>query len=610
MNTSGFYLTRLTLKGPNVPAAEILLQPGLNAIVGASDTGKTFIAHCMDFMFGRRRSPKKIPEAVSYESVFLGLKSWNTGNEMVLERSLQGGDFRLLLPGNGESELAAVHQAGKENTVSHFFLELSGLSGKRIRTNKIGKTRALSFRDISKLVLVDETSVISERSPIVSGQHGSETAEISVFRLLLTGGDDSSIISREDPKVSKGRREGKVEVIEELLDKAYAKVRNLEIVGSKKELLGQLTNIDVSIRETSQELETEQKSAVTLENNRRAAWESLRRVDSRLVVLAELQKRFALLQEQYSSDLRRLETISEASIRLAQMKEDHCPVCGAPAEYHDIQNQSQDSSPEDVANSCRAEADKIGALLTDLRNTIRRNGQEIERLQKDRQGKQKDMAIISSELEESLQPHIQAVLQKLRDSQTMRDNLRHAIELFEQISELELLLHEIKMRPRKKTPVGLTNSVGTDEAEDFSRQVESLLRSWHFPNLERVTFSEEDQDVVISGERRASHGKGVRAITHSAFNLALLQYCQNRSMPHPGIVLIDSPLVVYRQPDADEKEFPLDVKEEFYRTLAREFANAQVIILDNDYPPDDLYDSINLIKFTGTNRGRRGFIPN
>jgi hypothetical protein len=55
--------------------------------------------------------------------------------------------------------------------------------------------------------------------------------------------------------------------------------------------------------------------------------------------------------------------------------------------------------------------------------------------------------------------------------------------------------------------------------------------------------------------------------------------------------IIDSPLVVYRQPEDGEAEFPHEVKNAFYRGVAADFADAQVIILENDEPPSDVLES-------------------
>jgi hypothetical protein len=85
--------------------------------------------------------------------------------------------------------------------------------------------------------------------------------------------------------------------------------------------------------------------------------------------------------------------------------------------------------------------------------------------------------------------------------------------------------------------------------------------------------------------------------------------CSREERPFPGFVLIDSPLVVYREPESGEDEFPLEVKDAFYRSVAKEFLEAQVIVLENDNPPPDVADSANVILFTGNATGRRGFIP-
>lgn len=608
MTGAGFVLARLTLTGPGVPPAEVRFGTGLNVVVGPSDTGKTFIAHCIDFVMGAGSTPKEIPEAVSYDSVELELVA-NDGNKtFVLERGLRGGDVRLRGGQEGDRVLAAKHQADNDDNVSSFFLGLSGLSGRKVRTNQQGTTRSLSFRDIARLIMVDEETVISAASPIFSGQYTARTAESSVFRLLLTGVDDSSVVAKENPKVAKGRQEGKAEVLDTLLERAREQIAETNIDGDPEVLRGQLARLESLFEKASAELAIEQQSVGALEERRRSAWALLRHVESRGDVLSELQTRFELLQDQYSSDLRRLEAISEAGIRLGQMKEERCPVCGAPAEHHDSDHQKPHATPDEVASACRAEAKKISRLLVDLRKTLTDNAVEVERLNAERSAKHAELEAAGGELRTRLQPRLLEAVQKLRDSQTQRDAYRRALELHDWAEELEGLLEAGAPQKRGRAE-GPSTTVGASEAEEFSKEVEALLRSWHFPNLDRVTFSEDDQDVVISGRRRGSHGKGVRAITRAAFNLALLRYCVRLSKPFPGFVLIDSPLVVYREPDTDEGGFPPDVKDAFYRSGAADFRDAQIIILENDDPPEDIDASANVITFTGTDHDRSGFIP-
>lgn len=607
MNT-GFILKSLRLSGPGVDDAGLRFTRGLNVIAGPSDTGKTFIVECIDFALGSGSAPRPIAKANSYTTIFLDIESAD-GTVHSLERGLRGGDIRVKTAERDAGTVAAKHDPDSSETISHLLLSLCGLEDKKIRTNVQGKTRALSFRDITPLVIVDEESVITKRSPVLSGQYTEKTAESSVFRLLLTGTDDSGVIAKEDPKLLKGRKEGKAEVLVVLLQKAQDQLEERKIEGTLEQKRDQLAHAEAAIDAATSDLALEQTSVVALEESRRTAWNQLRQVESRTNVLTELQKRFELLDEQYTSDLRRLEAVAEAGFRLGQMKQDRCPVCGALPEHHQHEHQQADAAPADVAEASRAEAEKTTILVGDLKTTLNSNASEIGQLKVQSRIWQTALDQAAAELKTEFQPRLQGALQKLRELQARRDGIRQDLELFLRVDEYERLLAEATVPRAREKRAQSVPAVSSGQAEDFSKEVEGLLRAWRFPNLDRVTFSEEDLDVVISAEPRGSHGKGVRAITHVAFNLALLQLCQRERKPFPSMMLIDSPLVVYREPDPGEEQFPVSVKEAFYRTIAASFKETQVIIIENDEPPVDLDSEANIVLFTGTRNGRWGFLP-
>lgn len=609
MAITGFQIRRLTLVGRGVPNAEVQFREGLNIVSGPSDTGKTFIVQCIDYMLGGKDVPESIPEAARYETVRLALNVADSEEEVVLERSIRGGDFNLVSPGKVDRPLSAKHSAGDKDSASQYLLGLSALTGKKVRKNKQGATRDVSFRDLARLILVDEETIISKTSPILSGQYTSATAESAVFRLLLTGVDDNSLISSEDPKVAKGRQAGKVEMLELLLNQTKERMAEMQLPGDVQAWLGKLAQIETLFDTAQKELAVEQQNAAQLEGKRRAELSSLRQLESRLGVLRELQHRFVLLEQQYLSDLRRLESIAEAGARLGQMSEERCQVCGAAAEHQEHEHQRADAAPGDVAQSCLAEATKIRLLISDLHLTRSDNEREIERLDELCIQVKERVRAVATQLTEMLKPRVEVALLRLRESQASRDTYRRALELHGRENELQGLLADLGLSAREKGTELESARVRSDEAEAFSQEVESLLRAWHFPGLDRVTFSEGDQDIVISGRTRASHGKGVRAIAHAAFNLALLKCCLKSEMPHPGFVLIDSPLVVYREPDTDEGGFSHDVKDAFYRSIAEDFRASQVIIFENEDPPSDLGADATIIRFTGASHGRQGFIP-
>jgi len=210
-----------------------------------------------------------------------------------------------------------------------------------------------------------------------------------------------------------------------------------------------------------------------------------------------------------------------------------------------------------------------------------------------------------------MEQHVDVAAKRVDDLRTRAENCRKVIELLEHVQELEELLEEAS-KPKKKEKTDVAGAaVSTAQADPFSKQVEALLKAWHFPDLDRVSFSENDQDVVISGRARKSHGKGVRAITRAAFNLALLRLCVEDERPFPNFVLIDSPLLVYEEPDAGEASFPQDVKKQFWESVKSSFAEVQVIIIENSkqLPSDGAIRDVNVVLFTGNDQERRGFIP-
>ena len=270
MAITGFQIRQLTLVGRGVPNAEVQFREGLNVVSGPSDTGKTFIVQCIDYMLGGKDGPESIPEAAQYETVRLSLNVSVDDDEVVLERSIRGGDFKLVSAGKADQHLSAKHGAAAKDSVSQYLLGLAGLAEKKVRTNKQGKTRDVSFRDLARLVLVDEETVISKTSPILTGQYTTGTAESAVFRLLLTGVDDSSLISSEDPKVAKGRQAGKVEMLDLLLNQTKGRMAEMQLPGDVQAWQGQLAEIETLFEAAQKELAVEQQSAAQLEGKRRA----------------------------------------------------------------------------------------------------------------------------------------------------------------------------------------------------------------------------------------------------------------------------------------------------------------------------------------------------
>src|SRR4051794_17738395 len=88
-----FTLRHLTLVGPNVPPASVDFSQHFTLIYGASDTGKSYVSHALDFMFGGSRL-REIQEGSKYTRALLGIDLPSAPN-CTLGRPLSGGTFAL-----------------------------------------------------------------------------------------------------------------------------------------------------------------------------------------------------------------------------------------------------------------------------------------------------------------------------------------------------------------------------------------------------------------------------------------------------------------------------------------------------------------------------------
>ena len=94
--------------------------------------------------------------------------------------------------------------------------------------------------------------------------------------------------------------------------------------------------------------------------------------------------------------------------------------------------------------------------------------------------------------------------------------------------------------------------------------------------------------------------------------IGLMEFCKERDLSHPGFIVLDSPLLAYYKPESSEDSLlqESDLKVRFYDYLATNHSDSQIIILENEHPPDNLVERINLTVFTkNPNEGRYGFFP-
>jgi len=599
--------------------ASIDLKPGLNVITGPSDTGKSFIAECINFVLGSSKELREISQGAGYSQAFLEIETFD-GRIYTLERSKIGGDIKLYnVPQNDITAyipsriLAEKHSPGNPNCLSVFLLTLCQLEGKRLLLNVRNETRETSFRDMVRLLLIEEDQIIKKESPIwSSGQRTERTMESSLFRTLITGVDFSGLIANKKPVVIKAEREGKLGLLSDMILKHETFLATNSI--DSQSLEGQISHIDEEINQKTKLLSVSQSLLIEKEKERNQAWNEVRKLESRLIVVIGLLKRFDLLEKQYKSDMSRLEATIEASHLIINIPEqENCPLCGSSSRLDHEHMVLDNAEIAAITDASLVEKKKIERLLSELFQTVKELEIEKQQLDEAILSRRSIFKNVIDNIKDILEPNVTleaGELNKLINQRTIWEKSKSLLEQLKELKEQKKYL-ESNVRQKKNTSVDVSKAVDIDEIKQFCLMYKEVLTDWNYPEISTVTFSEKLQDFVISGKNRGSQGKGYRAITHAAFTVALLKFCREKTLPYSGFIALDSPLVTYRKPDVPTGEaISEDMKVAFYNNLATIDSTMQVVVFENEEPPTGIIDNINYIHFTKSpDVGRYGFFP-
>lgn len=597
-----FTIAEVRFRGQNVPDAIVKFAPGLNVVAGPSNTGKSVIRAAINFVFGSGSPMKAVKEATGYQTVFVQVRT-SDGAPITFERSWGGGDIRqydaaadVVTSTTASTVLSSKHSAENKENISAVLLSLAGFEGIRLRKNQRGELRNLSFRDFVEYVLISEERIITEESPIHTASFTDNPYESSLFRGLLTGQNDAGLIIATPAKGAKDRIAGEEEAIERI--KTDIQSRIPKDGRSQEDLSKMVETLDARIAEQSKLLRSYRTDLAALERDRRSVEYAYQESSNRRNEVTGHLKRFDLLNQQYESDLKRLQSTVEAGNLFAGHMEGPCPICGANPQHH----QQHGITPEQLENftvACQAEAEKIQARRADLASTILALVTEQGVLQAGIIGLEKQRGENALAFKNILGASITNIDGDLSELSERRAGLAGTLALYAQLQRLELLeLRAQQSRPPKSKRDKSFTQLPPSAYDEFAASVQELLREWSFPELDRVVFDTVEEDIVISGKARKDNGKGYRAITYAAFMIAVLRETVRKELPHPGFVLMDSPLVTYREPDEHMGE---NVKNAFYKNLASSLGDTQVIILENEEPPDALKESI---AFTGFSKNR------
>jgi len=421
--------------------------------------------------------------------------------------------------------------------------------------------------------------------------------------------DDSAIVPSDEASSRNVGVAAKIELIEQWITGLSDEIETRGI--EEDELTEQNEKLDAALEKKRESMSIFQSTLNESISSRREIVNIREQIKNRLGEIEELLERFDLLGRHYQSDIERLKGIEEAGSLFVHQEKVPCPLCGAmPDDKHS--GEDCEGDVDSIVLAATAEIDKIYKLSVDLSDTVAELKCENNQLNKELEEVEKRYSAVDKEIREAISPDFRKSQLKYTELMEKKNEVSAGLSLFDRKVKLENQKVEFSALEEDEASQDIVNTkLSKTVLNDFSKTVENILRAWNFPGASDVYFDEGTKDFVIAGKPRGSRGKGLRAITHAAVTIGLMEYCQSNSLPHPGFVVLDSPLLAYYKPEGDDDNLQgTDLKEKFYDYLVTKHAGNQIIIVENEHPSDSIENQINLTVFTkNPHEGRFGLFP-
>jgi hypothetical protein len=594
-------IDRVLYRGPH-KTVEVDFRSGLNILCGASESGKSFVVETIDFMLGSSSDLRDLPERAGYDRVVMQI-SLSDGRAFTLQRALQGGSYLWRSGKHDQLDLTSdevlkpSHDAEKDDNLSVRILQLLGLGRPRLRRDKDMNTVSFTLRNLALLSIVQEDRIITNISPVLTANKVANTIEKSAFKYALTGVDDSALVAVREAKEGQARLVANRNALEAIIDARLAKLPSIEQLDL---LRGRLRQLEARIASIGEDVAGDEQQHSEASSRFRLLDRFVHSTRRRKDEINVLLQRFGLLDEHYESDVSRLEAIAQSGAIFSALHPGPCPFCGAPPEAQAHEN-ACDVDPNIIEKAARSEMERINKLRQGLTETKVRLVTENEQLMLRSEqaiGEQQAVSKRSQQLALILRERRRGIGDLDREAQTLRAQLKDADVVTELKAELVRMDEAIADDEEVKV-ASTALSLPPAESTAFAEEVENILKAWDFPEAGRVAWEDNRTDVVIGNRRRGDQGKGLRAITCSAFLLALMKRCVDKARPHLGFIVLDSPLLAYWKPEGRADDLTgTKVDECFYRWMHALPKSTQVIVIENRPLPAWVENVAHVIHFT------------
>ena len=596
-----FMIKKLRVSGAGKIDGVVEFTEGLNIIQGRSNTGKTWILRCINYLFGNDKRP--YTPATGYtdiEGVFLTERY----GEICLSRKL---DEHVVHVSSSNEEIddgdyATDYKKVSAHYLNDLWLRILGLD-ETIEVPKsayYGRER-MSWRNTAGVFYVDEDEISKSASIIVKGNNYEDTPLLASLLFLLTGDYKKGIAEILNPTKATARRQGILDYIEERTNDL--KQQRVSYIMQLEELSG--TDIEKEMQELTARVQAAQQEVNELIEENKSIAQQLSEFQQKEANCRILLSRYESLISQYKADLQRLDFISKGEKAVQGVPlNDVCPFCGGK-----VHPEKDDTYMEAI----HAEIRRIASELTVIAATVK----SVQEEQAEIQGNIEELYVRRAGVNQALAEKQHAIqdyqvgLKRYRDYTTLQtgiDFVNSQLEVLgkKRVSELNPEKNPPLYHPKKEFEA----EVGTN----FTVLLNKILKACNYRLGGYASWDYSTFDILVDGEPKSDdQGQGYRSFLNSVVAMMLYEYF-NRDGTYikPGFLMLDTPLLGL---DEDDEELDKEtIRNGLYRYFIDNQGKGQVIVVDNlnAVPNIDFEaEGINVITYHKNERDGHiyGFMP-
>ena len=174
-----FHISRISASGEQVEYSSISFKDGVNFIVGPSNTGKSYVIGCIDFMFGGKEVPFTRDDT-GYDTISMTLES-DDGDTIIATRKIEEGESgdrgsNIVTVETTLPDVKANEFKISDSSYSDLLLGLMGIDKQvKIIATQAPKEETLSIRTVFHFFYISEDNIFGKRTAFDAPGHSKIT---------------------------------------------------------------------------------------------------------------------------------------------------------------------------------------------------------------------------------------------------------------------------------------------------------------------------------------------------------------------------------------------------------------------------------------------------